>query len=30
VERVPLRAGDNPHNERYLQAKKEKLGHWMD
>ena len=30
VERIPLRAGDNPHNERYLQAKKEKLGHWMD
>ncbi len=30
VERLPLRAGDNPHNERYLQAKKEKLGHWMD
>ncbi len=30
VERIPLRAGDNPHNERYLAAKKEKLGHWMD
>ena len=30
VERIPLRAGDNPFNERYLQAKKEKLGHWMD
>lgn len=30
VERIPLRAGDNPHNERYLQAKKEKLGHWID
>ncbi len=30
VERVPLRAGDNPHNARYLQVKKEKLGHWMD
>ncbi|MGQ9692662.1 MAG: bifunctional 3,4-dihydroxy-2-butanone-4-phosphate synthase/GTP cyclohydrolase II [Thermaceae bacterium] len=30
VERLPLRAGDNPHNARYLAAKKEKLGHWMD
>lgn len=30
VERIPLRAGDNPHNERYILAKKEKLGHWMD
>ncbi len=30
VERVPLRAGDNAHNARYLKAKKEKLGHWMD
>lgn len=30
LERIPLRAGDNPHNERYLQAKREKLGHWMD
>ncbi|WP_457637680.1 bifunctional 3,4-dihydroxy-2-butanone-4-phosphate synthase/GTP cyclohydrolase II [Oceanithermus sp.] len=30
VERVPLRTGDNEHNQRYLQTKKEKLGHWMD
>lgn len=30
VERIPLKAGENPHNERYLAAKKEKLGHWMD
>jgi len=30
VERVPLRSGDNKHNERYLKAKREKLGHWMD
>ncbi len=30
VERVPLRAGDNEHNARYLKTKKEKLGHWMD
>jgi len=30
VERVPLRSGDNEHNARYLKAKREKLGHWMD
>ena len=30
VERVPLRSGDNEHNARYLRAKQEKLGHWMD
>lgn len=30
VERIPLKAGENPYNERYLAAKKEKLGHWMD
>lgn len=30
VERLPLRAGDNPHNERYLATKAGKLGHWMD
>jgi len=30
VERVPLRSGDNEHNQRYLRAKQEKLGHWMD
>jgi 3,4-dihydroxy 2-butanone 4-phosphate synthase/GTP cyclohydrolase II len=29
VERVPLRAGDNPHNKRYLATKAEKLGHLM-
>ncbi|AEB12374.1 bifunctional 3,4-dihydroxy-2-butanone-4-phosphate synthase/GTP cyclohydrolase II [Marinithermus hydrothermalis] len=30
VERVPLRVEENGYNERYLKAKKEKLGHWMD
>jgi len=30
TERVPLRSGDNEHNARYLRAKQEKLGHWMD
>ena len=30
TERVPLRSGDNEHNARYLKAKREKLGHWMD
>src|SRR5690606_25476655 len=27
IERIPLRRGDNPHNEHYLQTKKGKLGH---
>lgn len=27
VERVPLEMGPNPHNERYLQTKRDKLGH---
>ena len=27
VERVPLHAGKNPHNERYLATKVAKLGH---
>jgi 3,4-dihydroxy 2-butanone 4-phosphate synthase/GTP cyclohydrolase II len=30
VERVPLRAGDNKENLRYLITKKEKLGHLLD
>jgi len=30
LERVPLRSGDNPHNEGYLAAKRDRLGHWMD
>jgi len=27
VERVPIQVAPNPHNERYLQTKKDKLGH---
>ena len=27
VEQVPIRIESNPHNERYLKTKKEKLGH---
>ena len=30
VERVPLHAGRNPYNERYLHTKVEKLGHLVD
>lgn len=30
VERLPLRVGENPHNERYLATKAGKLGHWFD
>ena len=30
VERVPLHAGRNPYNERYLHTKEEKLGHLVD
>ncbi len=29
VERVPMKFGANPHNQRYLQAKSEKLGHLL-
>lgn len=29
VERVGLESGRNPHNEAYLRAKQEKLGHWL-
>ena len=29
VEQVPLRISANPHNDRYLQVKKEKLGHLL-
>ncbi|HEY8394546.1 MAG TPA: bifunctional 3,4-dihydroxy-2-butanone-4-phosphate synthase/GTP cyclohydrolase II [Thermaerobacter sp.] len=28
-ERVPLRVPPHPHNERYLQTKRAKLGHWL-
>ncbi len=27
IERIPLEMGANPHNERYLQTKRDKLGH---
>jgi len=29
VERVPIRVSSNPHNERYLKTKREKLGHLL-
>jgi 3,4-dihydroxy 2-butanone 4-phosphate synthase/GTP cyclohydrolase II len=29
VEQVPIRVKPNPHNERYLQAKREKMGHLL-
>ena len=29
VERVPLKTGRNPHNERYLETKQDKMGHLM-
>ncbi len=29
VERVPIRVASNPHNERYLRTKKDKLGHLL-
>ena len=30
VERMPLRAGRNRYNERYLDTKRRRLGHWLD
>jgi len=27
VERIPIKVGENPHNENYLKTKKEKMGH---
>ena len=29
VEQVPIRIRPNPHNARYLKAKRDKLGHWL-
>lgn len=29
VERVAVQSGRNPHNEAYLRAKADKLGHWL-
>jgi GTP cyclohydrolase II len=29
VEHVPIRVKPNPHNERYLKAKREKMGHLL-
>lgn len=30
VERLPVQGGNNPHNRRYLVAKRERLGHWLE
>jgi 3,4-dihydroxy 2-butanone 4-phosphate synthase/GTP cyclohydrolase II len=30
VDRVPLQSEPNPENERYLQTKRDKLGHLLD
>ncbi len=29
VEQLPIKIKPNPHNERYLKTKREKLGHWL-
>jgi len=29
VEQVPIRCESNPHNEKYLETKKTKLGHLL-
>jgi 3,4-dihydroxy 2-butanone 4-phosphate synthase/GTP cyclohydrolase II len=29
VERIPLRVGGNPHNIRYMETKRERLGHLL-
>jgi len=29
VEQVPIKSKPNPHNERYLKTKREKMGHWL-
>jgi 3,4-dihydroxy 2-butanone 4-phosphate synthase/GTP cyclohydrolase II len=30
IERLPLKGGNNPHNQRYLLTKRERLGHWLE
>jgi GTP cyclohydrolase II len=30
TERIAIRTGQNPHNQRYLETKAGKLGHWID
>ena len=30
VERIPIMATPNPHNRRYLETKRDKLGHLID
>lgn len=30
IERVPIHAGRNPHNEQYLVTKESKMGHWFE
>jgi 3,4-dihydroxy 2-butanone 4-phosphate synthase/GTP cyclohydrolase II len=29
VQQVPIRIPPNPHNQRYLEVKRTKLGHWL-
>ena len=29
VDRVPIRVGQRPENEKYLITKREKMGHWI-
>lgn len=29
VEQVPIRVSPNPHNQRYLKTKRDKMGHWL-
>ena len=29
IDQVPIRSETNPHNERYLQTKRDKLGHHL-
>jgi GTP cyclohydrolase II len=29
IEQVPIRSRPNPHNEKYLETKKQKMGHLL-